>query len=82
MAHFYGEVRGTARGSAHRIGGKSRGLETFAASYEGCCNVQMWHNEQDGKDWCTVRLRPWRGRGETRMIWKGPVDGSQNGTRG
>lgn len=72
MAHFYGTLQG-ARGEASRLGHKSSGLQTVAASWNGAVRVSLEH--RDGKDYATVELRPWHGRGTSRVLYDGPVDG-------
>lgn len=49
MAHFYGTIKGQ-RGQASRLGGKTSGLETYAASWQGAVSVRLWVDEATGKD--------------------------------
>lgn len=73
MAHFYGTVKGQ-RSEASRIGHKSSGLTTVAASWQGAVRVILY--EQDGTDMAHVWLVPWYGAGTTRTIYNGPVSGA------
>jgi hypothetical protein len=74
MAHFYGTVEG-GRGEASRLGHKATGLHTTAASYSGAVQVSLVH--RDGKDIAIVSLKPWQGVGVSRVLYEGPVDGSE-----
>ena len=74
MAHFFGSVKGRSN-EVTRLGNKNTGLHTVAASWEGA--VSVWMHENDGKDYVTVSLIPWHGRGTTRVLYSGPVDGSE-----
>ena len=76
MAHFYGTLQG-ARGEATRCGSKKGGLQTIAASWQGAVEVNLSH--KDGRDMVEVRFRYWEGAGVNRLIYKGPVDGQENG---
>lgn len=73
MAHFYGTVRGS-RGTASRLGTKSSGMETVAASYSGAVAVSLY--ERNGVTYARIRLTPWRGGGSLVELYDGPVDGS------
>jgi hypothetical protein len=73
MAHFYGILKG-GRGEVTRTGHKTTGLETTAASHEGCVKVELWHDE-DGFDLVRVDLQPWCGKGVTRRLYCGRIDG-------
>lgn len=74
MAHFYGELNG-ARGPASRLGTKGSGLKVVAASWQGAVKTTLYHNSRDGKDYALVMLVPWRGKGVSRVLYEGPVDG-------
>ena len=76
MAHFYGTLQG-GRGRVTKTGNKTTGLSTVAASWEGAVEVNLSH--KDGRDMVEVRFRPWRGAGAEGLIYKGPVDGQENG---
>ena len=78
MAHFYGTLQG-GRGRSTRTGYKTTGLHTVAASWQGAVSVDLSH--KDGRDMVEVRFRPWEGAGTDRLIYKGPVDGQENGTK-
>jgi len=77
MSHFYGSCQGN-RGEVTRGGSKSSGYITVAASWEGCVRTYLWYNEDKDEDWCTVRLAPWRGAGQNRILYEGPVSGREN----
>ena len=77
MAHFYGRVHG-ARGEATRLGHKSSGLRTTAASWSGAVEVELYTNSE-GVDMARVSLRPWQGSGVSRELYSGPVGGSKLG---
>jgi hypothetical protein len=70
MAHFYGLLQG-ARGEASRLGTKSSGLQTVAASWQGAVNVQLYG--KDGVDCARIEKRPWHGQGESKLLYDGPV---------
>jgi hypothetical protein len=74
MAHFYGTVSGKARSQASRLGSKSSGLRTVAASWQGAVAVDLY--ERDGLDCAQITLIPWHGHGTTRVIYDGPVSGA------
>jgi len=75
MAHFYGVLQGS-RGEATRLGTKASGVHTTAASWEGAVKVDLWYDEDDGVDRCTVWLVPWHGHGTEKLVYSGRVDGS------
>jgi hypothetical protein len=70
MGHFYGTVRGN-RGEATRVGSKDSGVETYCASWAGAIRVHAY--EQDGEDWVRVSMVKWKGSGEERLIYEGPI---------
>ncbi len=72
MAHFLGEVSGT-RGKASRLGTKSSGLETVAASWDGAITVELNHDATTGKDRFTVRQKKWHGHGVSETIAEGVI---------
>lgn len=76
MAHFYGSIQG-ARGEATRLGHKSSGLTTVAASWAGAVRVTLSHDERTGRDMAHVELAPWQGRGASRELYSGPVAGDE-----
>ena len=75
MAHFYGTLQG-ARGEATRLGHKSTGVTTRAASWAGCVRVELWHDEETDTDWARVSLEPWHGEGRQATLYVGPVSGA------
>ena len=74
MAHFRGYIQGM-RGSASRLGSKDSGLTANIASWEGAVHVNLWHDEEDDIDMASVELAPHQGRGESRILYHGPVGG-------
>jgi hypothetical protein len=54
MAHFYGVVSGRGRTTASRVGRKTTGLQTVAASWHGAVKVSLY--ERDGIDHALVEL--------------------------
>ena len=71
MAHYLGLVTGS-RKPATRLGTKTSGLVTVAASWAGACRVELSH--QDGADQVLVRLTPWHGAGIARVLYDGPIN--------
>ena len=55
MAEFYGAVQGSG-GEVHRLGGKSSGLTTSAASWQGSVHVYLKLDE-NGRVLADVQLR-------------------------
>lgn len=78
MARFYGSVVGS-RGAAQRMGGAGSGIHTTAAGWAGCVKVDLF--DQDGEDWCVVYLDSWRGSGEHKLLYRGPVSYKAADTR-
>jgi len=72
MAHFYGMLKGS-RGRATRCGTRTSGMDTTAASWDGAVSVSLY--ERDGRDYARVALTPWHGRGTSRVLYDGPVNG-------
>lgn len=73
MAHFIGHVDG-ARGPASRLGTKNSGMKVVAASWKGAVKTTLYHDGATGKDYATVALIPWHGKGVSRILYDGPVD--------
>ena len=74
MAHFLGQIQ-SRRGKAQRLGDKSQGLTTIAASWQGAVEVSLF--EADGVDWARVALTNWKGQGVERVLYSGPVSGKK-----
>ena len=74
MSHFYGTLQGN-RGQATRCGTKNSGIQTVAASWQGCVKVNLY--EKDGTDYATVSLAPWHGVGTSKLLYEGPVNGTK-----
>ena len=76
MAHFYGTCHGN-RKRATRLGVKNSGMHTEAAGWKGCIDVQIFYDEETGRDKFYVRLKPWGMlTGESRVIAEGVLDSS------
>lgn len=72
MAHFRGTLQGH-RGDASRLGSKASGLQVSAASWQG--SVVVYLTEDNGIDYAHVALAPHHGKGESRVLYSGPVSG-------
>lgn len=79
MSHFYAKIEG-ARGEGTRTGTKASGLRTWAASWSGAVRVSLMHKDDTGEDWVRVDLVPWHGRGVTRELYVGRIDGEPEAT--
>ena len=75
MARFCGTVQGN-RGETSRLGGKDSGITTYAASWRGAVRVHAYCNDE-GVDCAIVSLQPWQGRGISKELWRGSIDGSE-----
>lgn len=73
MAHFYATIQGN-RGEVSRMGTASSGILADIASRSGSVHVELWQHE-NGKDYATISLRPWKGAGKDKMLYQGPVNG-------
>lgn len=78
MAHFYGSLQGS-RGVATRLGTKTSGLHTYAASWQGKVTTDLY--EKDGVDYATVRLAPHHNAGISKLLYDGPVGGKRGGNK-
>ena len=74
MAHFRGSVTG-GRTQASRLGHKTTGLETTAASWQGAAHVRLWHDASSGTDMVEVVLTQHHGAGVSPdvVLYRGPV---------
>lgn len=70
MSHFYGTVQGN-RGEATRCGSKNSGMDVCCASWDGAIRCRTYI--QDGEDFVRVEKIPWRGRGERKLLYDGPI---------
>ena len=74
MSHFYATIPTSARKTAPTARGhKSTGVVTIGASWDGAIETKLWHNDETGLDWYQVEMIPWHGRGEAKIIARGPV---------
>ena len=71
MAHFYAKIQGN-HGEATRMGTASSGIVSRTASNYGAVKVELWQHE-NGKDYATIRLIPWKGVGIDKLLYQGPV---------
>ncbi len=71
MAKFMGIVHG-AKGEASRLGTAKSGMETTAASYEGCVKTRLW--VQDDEIHVSIWFDTWKGGGEYKPIYRGPIN--------
>jgi len=74
MSHFYGSIPTSARKTvptarAH----KSTGLTTVAASWAGAVRVDVWYNEETGKDCFHVYQTRHHGAGVEKLLAQGNV---------
>jgi hypothetical protein len=79
MARFFGVVSGRGRTTASRVGRKTTGLHTVAASWQGAVKVSLY--ERDGTDHALVELTPWCGAGVSRVLYAGSVAGDRSRAR-
>lgn len=77
MARFYGVLNG-GRGDVSRLGHKSTGLTTYAASWAGAVRVSLYVNA-DGTDCARVELVEHRGEGTRAVLYDGPVNPERDG---
>lgn len=70
MAHFFAQVLGARGRAVSRLGDKSSGVETVAASWNGAIKVTLF--QKDGRDWYRVEQTPWLGVGRSRAIAEAP----------
>ena len=72
MAHFYGTLKGS-RGEGTRCGTRDGGMTTICASWQGAIQSYAYYNESTGEDWVRVSMRTWNGRGDTFLVYEGPI---------
>lgn len=77
MARFYGVLNG-GRGDVSRLGHKSTGLTTYAASWAGAVRVSLYVNAL-GTDCARVELVEHRGEGTRAVLYDGPVNPERDG---
>lgn len=70
MAHFRGTVQG-GRTEASRLGHKSSGLRTVAASWQGAVEVRVY--TCGDVDYCEVSLTRHHGAGVSHTLYRGPI---------
>lgn len=70
MTAFYGTVAGQ-RGEATRLGHSS--IQVCAASWHGAIRVTLQKGHTDKDPQCIVSLVPWKGVGDSRLIYNGPL---------
>ena len=72
MSHFYGTLQGN-RGQATRCGSKASGIETVAASWQGCVRVRVWYDADSGQDRFSVEQDRWHSAGIRQPIQEGII---------
>lgn len=72
MAHFYGTIKGM-KGEASRLGGKTNGMRTVAASCSGAIVTHLGHNSATEKDTFEVRMESHHGSGDYMVLATGDV---------
>lgn len=75
MATFRGTIQGQ-RGEASRLGSAKSGLAVRAASWSGAVDVRLFVS-RSGVDMCEVTLAKHFGAGVERLLYRGPVSGSE-----
>lgn len=75
MSHFYGTLQGN-RGEVTCGGSSDSGVSARAASWQGCGCADVYFNEDKQEDWVRLSVKPWHGRGRSKVFYDGPVDGS------
>ncbi len=71
MSHFYGTIDGQSKTQATRCGSRESGLVTHCASHEGAIRCETFI--KNGIDWVYVEKKPWKGEGEYRVLYDGPI---------
>ena len=80
MAEVYGAIQSKGA-EVHRLGNKSSGLRTVAASWQGSVNVDLRFDDA-GRVVADVTLKPWHGAGVRKTIVEAlPVDGKPRARR-
>lgn len=74
MSHFYGELR-TNNDVITKVGYKSLGIRVLAASSMGSVIVSVKHDKKSGLDIAKVRLSPWEGQGNRKLLFHGAING-------
>ena len=68
MSHFYAQIPCSSRNTTPTArGGKSSGITTQAAGWQGCVEVNVWHNTEADVDEYRVCLTPWKNSGGERQ---------------
>ena len=70
MSYFYGTITGD-KGEATRCGSKVSGIETWCASWDGAIRCSAYI--KNGVDWVRVEKTLWKGVGEYKVIYNGPI---------
>ena len=78
MSHFYAQIPHSARKTTPTARGhKSTGINTQAASYAGAIEVDLFHDEETGKDHFVINQMPWQNSGISEKIATGVLGESQ-----
>ena len=76
MSYFYGTIKG-AKGEASRCGSKNSGMVTNCASWKGAIRCSAYIRA-DGTDCILVEKVLWRGVGEYKVLYNGPIGVNSN----
>ena len=74
MSHFYATIPLSTRKTVPTARGhKLNGIAVQAASWAGSIYVDLWHDEETGKDYFAVYQEKWRGHGICEKLCSGTV---------
>ena len=76
MAQYYGNIVGN-RGTAHRLGTKSSGIEGWTASWDGAIVTRMYWEPETEVNRFVISMKPWHGAGPDRFLLNGVVGESR-----
>ena len=72
MAQYYGSIVGN-RGTAHRLGTKSSGIEGWTASWDGAIVTKVYWDIEAEVNKFVISMRPWHGVGPSGLLLEGIV---------
>jgi hypothetical protein len=74
MSHFYASIPYSARKTVPTARGhKNTGIKTHAASWAGAIQVDVYHNDETGKDQFIVRQVKHHGAGIEAILSEGTI---------
>ena len=80
MSHFYSAITESARKTVPTARGhKTTGIKTYAASWAGRIEVELWHDDKAGLDRYRVTQAPHHGAGCSRLLAEGVVGADESG---